>query len=186
MSLKIGSDDHISFACVNLIGKSNEDYSWQNLAEDELYDLATFGVCDGHSGGYGSKYGAQNFHRKVSSKYCEFQEELANLITWSDTENTPWKLLSLQDKSDAILCKALHDSVTEIDDHVRSKGNSGTTLAMLMLRKTESSVSSSSSSSSSDMPIAFQEVSPNDAPKGAAFRALVANIGMLITTFCHT
>jgi serine/threonine protein phosphatase PrpC len=118
MSLEMGSDNHISFAKVNLVGKSNEDASWNDI-NPSSQARASFAVYDGHAGKYAANYLAKSMYPKINKKFAKLSGEIEERM--ADPSRAHWKLMSEKDRMDAAICKATHEAIHDCDTHIRSR-----------------------------------------------------------------
>lgn len=116
-----GSSDCISYSVVQCPNKSDEDRFDCNINNSHKFShISSFGVYDGHGGGYASRICSQTLHLKIIQKYLEFMNN-------NNFETNNLDLL------DAAFCEAVRKSVSEINNVVRQESTSGCTMVSLFL-----------------------------------------------------
>lgn len=141
-TLKHGSRGDISFASINLPGKSNEDTHCFNLShilstKQDLpsylqKDFASFGVFDGHLGGYTSSLCESTLHPLIAEKFYSKLRE-----AYEDEFIDPLGDLHGDDLEDLFLCQSINEAILELNKEAHAKDGSGSTcLSAFILPRT--------------------------------------------------
>jgi len=109
----------ISFSISNVPCKSDEDKYCSSASHDkeQLPNMLSIGVFDGHGGEYASKKCELVLHKNILAKYWE-------LITAEGRTH-------LDPFDENIFCKATREATIFIDSYIRKKNTTGTTMVSL-------------------------------------------------------
>lgn len=116
-----GSSDCMTYSVVQCPSKSDEDRFDCHINNSHKFShISSFGVYDGHGGGYASRVCSQTLHLKIIQKYLEYM----NNKTSESSEASDM---------DAYFCEAVRQSIFEINHVIRQESTAGCTMVSIFL-----------------------------------------------------
>mmetsp|Transcript_25881 Transcript_25881/g.26096 ORF Transcript_25881/g.26096 Transcript_25881/m.26096 type:complete len:417 (+) Transcript_25881:88-1338(+) len=119
----VKTNDHISISVSNIASPKDEDRFCENLSDQELPSLSSFGVFDGHNGKEASAYCAKTLHNSIAQYYLR-------LLEIAEEDDTIAKHNLLKEE---LLCESIRSQYEKADTEIKAANIAGTTSTSLFL-----------------------------------------------------